>query len=221
MWRRTWQCSGVSVQPCRAAAARYLSKMSRLRSSDRYATPVGTRRRAAVRGPVAVGRKHDRGMRLLERPRPDRDVVVAPVLAVPGERLVVVQALTTRSMLRRAARGPPERTRWPDTPGVPRGRTRDDPATRHAVEHGDLLGQRTGWPWRAGRLPRIPILMCFVRWVSAAATRLGEGTARRAWRGARSCRWRRSRLLVQGHLRPGARRTPACPVGVESAFGSG
>ena len=34
---------------------------------------------------------------------------------------------------------------------------------------------RTGWPCSAGRLPRMPILMCFVRWVSAAAIRLGDG----------------------------------------------
>src|SRR5207245_9365767 len=34
---------------------------------------------------------------------------------------------------------------------------------------------RTGFAWSAGRLPKIPILIFFVRWVSTAATRLGEG----------------------------------------------
>jgi len=34
---------------------------------------------------------------------------------------------------------------------------------------------RTGWAWSAGRLPRIPILIRRVRWVSAAAMMFGDG----------------------------------------------
>jgi hypothetical protein len=82
-------------------------------------------------------------MRLLQRPGPDRDAVVVEVLAVPVEGLVRRPRLDDQvpGFAEPLARIRQQRAEREVFLGHPADEAGDDAAARHAVEHGDLLGQ--------------------------------------------------------------------------------